>query len=134
MKSHQPFSTLWAAACGFFEIWKSRRMIKFEADAQAAFLYHAWTWTEDPRNEHGFEFMLKAATETEAFDFGNKLMATYYPEFHINLPTVSILEDVLFRHSNLTALSTNMTEDEISSLMARDRKRRFYIPPAARAH
>lgn len=105
----------------------------FETDLRPTFLYHAWTWKDDPRNEHGFEFVLKADNETEAFEFGNRLMKTYYPEFHIDLPSVSVLDDDLSKHSHSTTLSTSMPEEEIASLMARDRKRRFYISPAARA-
>lgn len=109
-------------------------MIKFEADAQPAFLYHAWTWKDDPRNEQAFEFVLKAIDEAEALDFGNKLMAAYFPDFHLDLPTISFLKDGLFKHAHLTVLSISMTEDEISSLIAAYRKRHFYVPPEARAY
>ncbi|MFC6591637.1 hypothetical protein ACFP81_06185 [Deinococcus lacus] len=102
------------------------------------FLYNAYVWKDDPRNESSFCFRIQAPTEAEAMALGHSIMAKYFPEYVIDYPYLETREsgvDVYgSEYKHLPFLSTTMTEAQITKSITSYRKRRFYIPPAARAY
>lgn len=101
-------------------------------------LYTAWTFTGDPRNEHGFSFRISAPTKAEALALGDRMVLTTFPEYEMTHSSLQSLEEAERsagrRLHDLLFLSAEMSEAELCRRMTTYRHKRDAIPPAARAY